>query len=73
MQKLVTIAAIATALALVTISGLTPLAFADQRNHLASKNQAGDNTQNGLVNAGNVQANVDVGANVCALNTDPNC
>jgi hypothetical protein len=70
MQKLVTIAAIATALALVTISGLTPLAFAAQRNNIASSNQAGDNTQNGLVNVGNVQANVDVGANVCALSTN---
>jgi hypothetical protein len=33
------------ALALVTISGLTPLAFAVQRNNIASSNQAGDNTK----------------------------
>jgi hypothetical protein len=45
-------------------------ANADQRNNLAAKNQAGDNTQTGLVNAGNVQANVQVGANVCALSDD---
>lgn len=45
-------------------------ANADQRNNLAAKNQAGDNTQEGLVNAGNVQANVQVGANVCALSDD---
>jgi hypothetical protein len=45
-------------------------ANADQRNNLAAKNEAGDNTQEGLVNAGNVQANVQVGANVCALSDD---
>jgi hypothetical protein len=45
-------------------------ANADQRNNLAAKNEAGDNTQEGLVNVGNVQANVQVGANVCALSDD---
>jgi hypothetical protein len=45
-------------------------ANADQRNNLAAKNEAGDNTQEGLVNVGNVQANVQVGANVCALSED---
>ena len=44
--------------------------LADQRNNLAAKNQAGDNTQNGLVNLGNTQANANVGANVCALAED---
>jgi hypothetical protein len=64
------IAAIATILAIATSGILAAPAFAVQRNNIASSNQAGGNTQNGLVNAGNVQANVDVGANVCALSTN---
>ena len=41
--------------------------LADQRNNLAAKNQAGSNTQEGLVNLGNTQVGANVGANVCAL------
>jgi hypothetical protein len=67
--------AVITALVVGIGSVAVPIndASAEQRNHLAAKNQAGGNTQTGLLNVGNVQANVQVGANVCALNTDPNC
>ena len=51
----------------ITIQSLSFFIVFYQRNNLASSNRAGDNTQNGLINAGNVQANVDVGATVCAL------
>ena len=44
--------------------------LAAQRNNLANKNQAGDNTQNGLINLGNTQVGANVGANVCALSTN---
>jgi hypothetical protein len=61
--------AIATALVIGIGSIAIPVndASAVQRNNLAASNQAGGNTQTGLVNVGNVQANVQVGANVCAL------
>jgi hypothetical protein len=61
--------AVMTALVVGIGSIAIPIDSADavQRNNLAASNRAGDNTQEGLVNVGNVQANVQVGANVCAL------
>jgi hypothetical protein len=61
--------AVITALVVGIGSIAIPIDSADavQRNNLAASNRAGDNTQEGLVNVGNVQANVQVGANVCAL------
>ena len=61
--------AVITALVVGIGSIAIPIDSADavQRNNLAASNRAGDNTQTGLVNVGNVQANVQVGANVCAL------
>ena len=61
--------AVITALVVGIGSIAIPIDSADavQRNNLAASNRAGDNTQTGLVNAGNVLANVQVGANVCAL------
>ena len=61
--------AVITALVVGIGSIAVPIDSADavQRNNLAAKNEAGGNTQEGLVNVGNVQANVQVGANVCAL------
>ncbi len=53
--------------AMVSIALALSDALAAQRNNLAAKNQAGDNTQNGLVNLGNTQVGANVGANVCAL------
>jgi hypothetical protein len=64
--------AVMTALVVGIGSIAIPIDSADavQRNNLAASNRAGDNTQEGLVNVGNVQANVQVGANVCALATN---
>jgi len=64
--------AVITALVIGIGSVAIPIDSADavQRNNLAASNRAGDNTQEGLVNVGNVQANVQVGANVCALATN---
>jgi hypothetical protein len=64
--------AVITALVVGIGSIAIPIDSADavQRNNLAAKNRAGDNTQEGLVNVGNVLANVQVGANVCALATN---
>jgi hypothetical protein len=45
-------------------------ADAAQRNNLAPQNQAGTNTQEGLVNVGNVGVQAQVGANVCAVSDD---
>ena len=61
--------AVITALVVGIGSIAIPIDSADavQRNNLAASNRAGDNTQEGLVNVGNVGANVQVGANVCAL------
>ena len=61
--------AVITALVVGIGSIAIPIDSADavQRNNLAASNRAGDNTQTGLVNVGNVLANVQVGANVCAL------
>jgi hypothetical protein len=52
-----------------TASILLPVtsAHAIQRNNLAASNNAGTNTQNALVALGNILANVQVGANVCAI------
>ena len=49
-----------------TMSYFTPAVFALQV--VGQKNNAGGNTQKGLVNVGNAQ--VDVGANVCALSNN---
>jgi len=64
--------AVITALVIGIGSVAIPIDSADavQRNNLAASNRAGDNTQEGLVNVGNVQANVQVGANVCALSDE---
>ena len=64
--------AVMTALVVGIGSIAIPIDSADavQRNNLAASNRAGDNTQEGLVNVGNVQANVQVGANVCALSDE---
>ena len=64
--------AVITALVVGIGSIAVPIDSADaaQRNNLAAGNAAGGNTQTGLVNAGNVQANVQVGANVCALSDE---
>ena len=61
--------AVITALVVGIGSIAIPIDSADavQRNNLAASNRAGSNTQEGLVNVGNVLANVQVGANVCAL------
>jgi hypothetical protein len=58
------------AAALLIATTLAAPALAAQGNFLANRNQAGDNTQNGLVNLGNTQVGANVGANVCALSTD---
>jgi hypothetical protein len=57
----------ATLMIATTIASMAPSAMAAQRNNLASGNQAGSNTQTGLVNLGNTQVSANVGANVCAL------
>ena len=66
--------AITLAVGLMAAMGSIALAptdvLADQRNNLANKNEAGDNTQKGLVNLGNTQVGANVGANVCALAED---
>jgi hypothetical protein len=58
------------AAALLIATTLAAPALAAQGNFLANRNQAGDNTQNGLLNLGNTQVGANVGANVCALSTD---
>ena len=67
-QKFMAVALVVGLMAAMVSIALAPSdALAAQRNNLAAKNQAGDNTQNGLVNLGNTQVGANVGANVCAL------
>jgi hypothetical protein len=54
--------------ALVAAAVATPTQQAFALQVVSNKNQAGGNTQEGLVNVGNAQVNV--GANVCALAED---
>jgi hypothetical protein len=61
-------------LAIVAAFGMSAIAIglanseASALQTVSNKNQAGGNTQKGLVNVGNAQ--VDVGANVCAIATN---
>ena len=60
------IGVVAALVVATSIVSFAPAAFALQA--VGQKNQAGNNAQTGLVNVGNAQ--VDVGANVCALSAD---
>lgn len=68
-SRIITTGTLIVAALLIATTVASP-ALATQRNHLAVNNQAGSNTQNGLVNLGNTQVGANVGANVCALATN---
>lgn len=67
-QKLVIASTLVIVAAFVIGFAAVSLESADARQQVAQNNRAGDNTQTGLVNLGNTQANV--GANVCALSVN---
>jgi phage-related tail fiber protein len=68
-SRIITTGTLIVAALLIAATVAAP-ALATQRNNLATSNQAGSNTQNGLVNLGNTQVGANVGANVCALSTN---